>query len=392
MRFNRLWLKLAALAAATAIVSVVIAAVLVSRATTSDFGSYLQLIGRMNQMMGGNAGGMMGGNFGGAMGAPETAFLDSVRNSLWLAGVIAVVLAAVIAVVFSRQITAPLRRLSAAAGRVARGDLSFRVTSAATDEVGTLTNTFNRMVESLDKNQDLRRKLMGDLAHEMGTPLAVIQSNLEGMLDGVVAASPVNLASLHQEAILLARLVRDLRTMAQAEAGRLNLSPAPGDLGALVASIVAATGAEAKRKGVSLKLHVEPGLPPALMDTDRVSQIMVNLLSNALRYTSGGDSITVSIGFDEAGSRADRHLLVSVADTGQGISAEDLPRIFDRYYRGTPPQEKRVGGSGIGLTVVKELAEAHRGRVWVESAPGRGSTFFFTLPAGPDMTEHSKLL
>lgn len=372
MRINKLWLKMAVVTAATAVVGVLVATLLIRNSTNADFGSYLEHIGRMNQMMGGNAGGMMG--------APETEFLNSVHNSLWIAGGIAVAIAAIIALVFSRQITAPLRRLSLAASRVARGDLSYRVTPGSTDEVGNLANTFNSMVDSLEKNQDMRRKLMGDLAHEMGTPLAVIQSNLEGILDGVVEPSSSNISSLHQEAMLLSRLVKDLRTLSQVEAGKLNLSPAPGDIGALVSSIVTATEPEARRKNVALSMDIPPGLPRAMMDRDRVSQVVVNLLSNALRYTSEGDSIKVAVATKKGSGQSDQYLLVSVSDTGQGISEEELPHIFDRYYQGAQPKEKRSGGSGIGLTVVKELVEAHRGKVWAESARGKGSTFFFTLP------------
>jgi signal transduction histidine kinase len=214
----------------------------------------------------------------------------------------------------------------------------------------------------------------------MGTPLAVLQSNLEGMLDGVVPASPANISSLHQESLLLSRLVRDLRTLSQAESGGLGLAPVPGGLGDLLSSVVNGTTAEANRRNITLSFKSEPGLPPALMDRDRVAQIAENLLSNALRYTSAGGAVAVSLSLLSEASSS-RVLLVSVADTGQGISSEDLPNIFNRYYRGKQPAESRAGGSGIGLAVVKELVEAHRGKVWVESTPGQGSTFYFTLPA-----------
>ena len=132
---------------------------------------------------------------------------------------------------------------------------------------------------------------------------------------------------------------------------------------------------------MSLSMHVQPDLPKAMMDPDRVSQVVVNLLSNALRYTSESDAIEVTVATEKGNWPPNRYLLVAVADTGQGISEEDLQHIFDRYYQGSQPKGKRSGGSGIGLTVVKELVEAHKGNVWVESAPGKGSTFFFTIPA-----------
>ena len=372
MRINRLWLKFAAVSALTAIIGVIIAALLVRQAASSDFGHYLQRVRGMGQMMGG-LGGIM-------MGPSETEFLSAIGNSLWVAGIVAVAVAAIVAVLFSRQITAPLSRLSTAAARVKQGDLSHRVVSTSSDEVGNLTNDFNSMVDTLGQNQEARRKLMADLAHEMGTPLAVLQSNLEGMLDGVVDTSPATISSLHQESLLLSRLVSDLRTLSQAESGRLNLTVMPGDLAAVVSSIANATEPDAKRKGVSISVASEPGLPPAMMDKDRVSQVLVNLLSNALRYTSAGGRVRVSV-FPTRARSGGESLTVSVADTGQGISPEDLPYIFNHYYRGTQPAEKRADGSGIGLAVVKELVEAHKGKVWVESKEGEGSTFYFTLPA-----------
>ena len=371
MRINKLWLKMALVSAAAAVIAVIAVALLVRNATSTDFGKYLQLVGRMNQMMGRNSG---------MMGPSETSYLNAVNNSLWIAALIAVFLAVIVAFIFSRQITAPLSRLSVAAGKVARGDLSCRVKSTSGDEVGALSANFNCMVESLNNNQEMRRKLMADVAHEMGTPLAVIQSNLEGILDGVVEPNPASIGSLHQETLVLSRLVKDLRTLSLVESGHLNLAPAPADLGALAGDIVQATGAEALAKHVALHLNIEPGLPLAFIDRDRVSQIITNLLSNALRYTAENDAITVSVSHEPA-SEANQNLLVAVADTGQGIEPGDLAHLFERYFQGSNSREKRAGGSGIGLTVVRDLVEAHHGRVWVNSTPGKGSTFYFTLPA-----------
>ena len=372
MRVSGLWIKFALVSIATATISVLIAALLIHKSTTTDFEQYLRIIRGMGSMMGGSQKVMMGPS--------ENAFLGSIGNSLWIAGIIAVTVSIIIAVIFSRQVIAPLNRLSAVASSVKQGDLSRRINSNSNDEVGVLTNTFNSMVESLDKNQKTRRKFMTDLAHEMGTPLSIIQSNLEGIQDGVVEASPENISSIHQEVLLLSRLVRDLRTLSQAESSGLKLSLTPVDVGVLVSSIVNATEPETKRKEVSLKVQIEPGLPLGMMDKDRISQILVNLLSNALHYTSQGDSIGVSVALNKQTDKAGKSLMVSVSDTGQGISKEDLPYIFNHYYRGTQPREKRADGSGIGLAVVKELVEAHRGKVWVDSVQGKGSIFYFTLP------------
>ncbi len=370
MRLN-LWLKLTLAFAAAVTGGMLVAVVLVDRSTAFEFGRYLEHTGSMGSMMGPGMRGMMG--------LPETDFLTSVRNSLWIAGGLVVAISAALALLLSRQITSPIRRLSTAASWVARGDMSQRVEAKSKDEVGTLTATFNSMVDSLQKNQDTRRSLMADLAHEMSTPLAVMQSNLEGMMDGVVEPSAANISSLHEEALLLSRLVRDLRTLAQAESGRLELKLAPADLGEVIGSAANAMRQEASRKGITLSMDLPPGLPWAMVDSDRVCQVLGNLLTNAFRYTSEGGKVSIrvmNVGMDEGR----QGLLVSVSDTGQGIEAEDLPRVFDRYFQGAQNKEKRTG-SGIGLALVKGLVEAHGGKVWAESTPGIGSTFFFTLPA-----------
>lgn len=365
--------KLTIAFAATAVMGIVLAALLVDRATAAAFDRYLQRAADAGHMMRGMAA---------MMGIPERGFLQAVRIALATAGIAAVGLSVLVAIFLSRHITAPLRRLSAAAGRVARGDLSCRVPVDSDDEVGTLTGTFNGMVDSLKRNQEARRNLMSDLAHEMSNPLSVMQSNLEAMLDGVVEPSQSNISSLHEETLLLSRLVRDLRTLSQAESGRLALSPAPSNLGNVVKSVAQATEPEARHRNISLAVDVAPGLPQAVIDPDRISQVVGNLLSNALRYTSEGGNVKIGVSPYGANGNGASGIMVSVADTGQGIPEKDLPRIFDRYFRGSQSKDGRAG-SGIGLAVVKELVEAHRGRVWVESQQGKGSTFFFTVPSAP---------
>ncbi len=373
MRLNKLWIKFAFLCAGIAAIGIILAAILVRQATSNDFSHYLR------NARGQGQGGMMGGGVGAMMGVPETQFLSSVTSSLWIAGIVAVVAAAIIAVIFSRQITAPVIRLSKAASGVKRGDLSQRVKETSGDEVGSLSRDFNSMVDSLEVNRDSRRKLMADVAHEMGTPLAVLQSNLEGMQDGLVEPSPNNIASLHQETLLLRRLVRDLRVLSEADSGRLNLSSSDEDVSALVQAAVTAMEPEAKRLGIGLSFLPPAAPAKANVDSDRISQVATNLLSNSLRYTPEGGQIRVSVSTVRESGHG--RVKVSVQDTGQGISKEDLPHIFDRFYRGRN-HTKRADGSGIGLAVVKELVEAHEGRVWVESQEGEGSTFHFTVPVG----------
>lgn len=339
--------------------------------------------------------------------SPERRFLDAVNRALWLAGAVAMVAAVMLGLVVSRQITTPLQKMAAAARRVAGGDFAQRVDVKSGDETGVLADSFNTMAASLAKNEQQRKRLLSDIAHELRTPLSVIQGNLEGMMDGVVAANPERLASLREEVLLLNRLVTDLREISVAEAGGLRLHIEPVAVEDLSRSAIAAVETHAAERGVRLESKLHEGLPSVLADADRVGQVLRNLLTNALRYTPSGGSIAVSAVNEPAGtshqsspisyqlsaishqssitgrqsSGATGFVRITVSDTGSGIPAEDLPHVFDRFYRVDKSRTRASGGSGLGLAVAKQLVEAHGGRIWVESEPGRGSAFSFTLPA-----------
>lgn len=360
-----------------AVVGVAVVAFLVSRATTTEFLGYIEHNRLMQQMMRDPWEGL-GGR---PLGAPEQGFLDAVRNSLWLAAAIAVAAAVALSLLIARRLVAPLRQLTHAAKRVAAGDLSQRVEVPSRDELGDLAGAFNSMAQALERNEELRRHLVADIAHELRTPLTVLQGNLEAMLDGVIKPTPANLAALHDEILLLSRLVTDLGTLSLAEAGKLELHRMPGNLAALVERTVAASEAQAQERGIALSLEMADSNHPVLIDQDRVSQVLRNLLSNAFRYTSAGGSVRVHVGSNPDGAAM---MKVSVADTGSGIPTTELPYVFDRFYRADKSRSRATGGSGIGLAIVKQLVEAHGGRVWAESVPGRGSTFHFTLPIAKD--------
>ena len=276
-----------------------------------------------------------------------------------------------------------LNRLSLAANRVASGDFSQRVEVRSKDELASLAAAFNTMAESLAKTEDQRKRLFSDIAHELKTPIAVIQGNLEAIAAGVADPTPERISSLQEETALLTRLVTDLRDLSLAESGQLKLHPQPTDLAELIRGAVAGVQAQAEERGVEVTATAEEGLPPVLADPDRVGQVLRNLIANALRYTPGAGSIRVSAGLDgQAGpsARGVRPAWVSVADTGSGIPSEDLPHIFDRFYRVDKSRSRASGGSGLGLAVVKQLVEAHGGKVWAESELGKGTVFHFTLP------------
>ncbi len=300
----------------------------------------------------------------------ESEFLDKVNAALLWAGLAAAVLALGLGLVLARQLTAPLRTLTQAAHHLAEGQTP-QVKIHSRDEIGELGQAFNRMSQSLARQETLRRNLMADIAHELRTPLTVMRGDLEALLDGVFEPTPEALASLQEETLLLSRLVDDLRALAQAEAGQLRLERRPTDLAELLRGVVASFDLQAEGQGQTLSLDVPADLPPANVDPQRVRQVVANLVSNALRHAPKSGRVAVSAA---AGGGS---VQISVADDGPGIAAEDLPHIFDRFWRGGGV---RVDGSGLGLAIARELVRAHGGRIWVESAPGVGSTFHLTLP------------
>lgn len=339
-------------------------------------------------MMGSGAGHMSPGSMGQMMGSwqspssvvgpSEQEYLSGFNGALWLGGLGAALVALGLAVFSARRITRPLRRLAEASARIAGGDLTQRVEVPSKDELGELASSFNSMAEALARNEEARRHMVTDIAHELRTPLTVLQGNLEGMLDGVVPLSKDTVATLHQETHLLSRLISDLRELSLAESGRLELHRVPTDLPALVKQAANKMVSQARAKDISLDTQVPPALPYVDLDPDRISQILANLLSNALRHTPNGGRIVLTL--EEAPDGNDRSVRISVADTGSGIPPEDLPYVFDRFYRADRSRSRSTGGSGLGLAIVKQLVQAHGGRIWVESQPGRGAAFYFTLP------------
>ena len=303
---------------------------------------------------------------------PEQVFFARLdRRILWsLAAALVLSLAA--AWLLGRHILGPVEALTEGARRIQRGDLSQRIEIVETnDEVGELASAFNAMATSLERNDDLRRNLVNDVAHELRTPLTRLQAQLEALIDGLAPASEERLRSLHADTLLLGRLVHDLEELARAEAGRLRLDIEDVDVAALLR---AAGDAFEGLRGAGLRLDLQAELPPARCDAQRVRQMVDNLLTNARTHTPTGGSITLE-------SRAhDEHVEVAVRDTGPGLAPDELERVFERFVRVDPSRQRATGGAGLGLAIVAQLAEAQGGRAWVESELGTGARFAFTLP------------
>lgn len=309
--------------------------------------------------------------------AQQQEFLTRTNLSLLLAGVVAGALALVFGFLLFYQITAPLHALTTAARKIAAGDFTARVANPRDDEVGQVGRAFNAMAEGLAQSEAARRNMIADIAHELRNPLGVIQGQLEGMLDGVFPTTGEQIASLYDETVLLARLISDLRDLALADAGQLQITRQPTNLRALIEKTASAFALPANEKNISLTTQITEPLPQLNLDAQRIEQVLRNLIGNALRHTPEGGTVRVEC--TAVGGRQSA-VIARVSDTGAGISREDLPHVFERFWRGDKSRSRAGGGAGLGLAIAKQLIAAHGGAIGVESEAGRGATFWFTLP------------
>jgi signal transduction histidine kinase len=272
-----------------------------------------------------------------------------------------------------RRISAPLGDLLEAAGHITEGDYSQRVVERGPAELRALARAFNEMAARLQLTEEQRRDLMADITHELRTPLTVIQGNLEGFLDGVYSPYEARLKSLLEETQILARLVEDLRTLALAESGALQLKKEPTDLALLIGETVSAFRTQADAAGVKIDIQAGSDLPVLNLDPERFRQVLSNLIANALRYTPRDGNIHVS--YMTIRSDDGKYAEVTVQDTGVGIAPDVLPNIFNRFYK-----SRDSSGTGLGLPIARHLVEAHAGKITAESEPGRGTTMRIRLP------------
>lgn len=305
----------------------------------------------------------------------EQAFLRSISVIAVVGGVTSGLVALLVAWLVARRLTRPLRSLTEAARRLSRGERHTPIAPPRDAELAELAVAFNTMAAGLDHAEALRRQMIADIAHELRTPLSVLRLQIEGLEDGIEQPTPATFASLHQEVTLLARLVDDLRLLSLADAGQLSLDIQPLDPCEVIDRAAAAAAARARRQQIDLRAACAPGIPRVAADPQRLAQMLGNLIENALRYTPPGGRVNV-----RATPAADGRIQFEVADTGPGIAPEDLPRVFDRFFRADKAREREKGGSGLGLAIVQRLAEAHGGRATVTSQPGQGACFSIVLP------------
>ncbi len=299
-------------------------------------------------------------------------FLESVNRRMIYAGAIGLAVALLLGWLLIRQLTRPLNKLNRATRKISEGELEHRVSIGADDELGELAESFNQMASNLQESEEIRRRMIGDIAHELRTPLTVLSGEVEAIREGLYEPTDEKLKEIQEDINLLNRLVEDLRELTLAEAGELKLNKGPVDLTELVERVSRKLSDAGKESGVKLETDLPESLPEIDLDADRISQVINNLVKNAFRHTENGE---VRISLEDR----PEEIGVEVSDTGEGIPAEKLDLVFDRFYRAD--SSRSAGDStGLGLSIAKELVEAHGGELWIDSEFGEGTTVGFSLP------------
>ncbi|MGB1285434.1 MAG: sensor histidine kinase, partial [Aggregatilineales bacterium] len=301
-------------------------------------------------------------------------FVETVNWSLMLAAGLAGLAAVFMTVTLSRQILIPVADLTLAAKDLKAGNLNQRVDIIGSGEIADLAKAFNAMADTLRQNEEVRRNMVSDIAHELRTPLTNIRGYLEALQDGFIQPDKETVNLLHEEAMLLNRLIQDLQELALAESGQLRFVKQAVNLDEVMEQTVSMLRPGASSKAIQLNSEVPDELPPVYADEKRVAQIMRNLINNAISYTPADGAVYVSAITGET------EIEVTISDTGEGIAREHLPYLFERFYRVDPSRSRITGGAGLGLAIVKQLVEGQGGNILVESEVGRGTSFIFTLP------------
>ncbi len=301
-------------------------------------------------------------------------FLNRINLQTLLGGLTAIAIALVLAIILSRSFTRPIRELTAATQVASQGNLPQQVPVRSRDELGQLATSFNRMSADLARSLNLRRQMTADIAHELRTPISIILGHAEAVHDGVLPPSSETFEIVREEAERLEHLVDDLRTLSMADAGELKLAVRPYAPEKLLNDVQKIFAHQASQGNITLNLEIEPGLPEIEVDPERMKQVFGNILDNALRYTPENGNILLSA------NAADHNVEMKIQDSGPGVAAEDLDRIFERLYRTESSRARDKGGSGLGFAIAKSIVEKHNGKIWAESKPGEGLTVIVQIP------------
>jgi two-component system sensor histidine kinase BaeS len=311
-------------------------------------------------------------------GPAEEDFIKELNSRLALFSIPVFLLSLLGSYFIAWYLTGPVRSLTRGADEIAKGNLRHEVKVSGGGELAQLARTFNSMSRELACAQAMRKQFFADATHELKTPLTVIKGNLEGMLDGVIAPDREHLALLLEETEFLNSIVGDIRTLALMDSGQVKLELKLEDLSLLVPECMRRFRTISPKSWLKMSEEYYSGPLPAKVDADRLAQVLVNLLTNASHYTHAGDVIGIKTAPASLGDSPAAE--ITVWDTGSGIPADDLPYVFERFYRADKSRDRRTGGSGLGLAIVKRLVELHGGRVSVESTQGKGASFSVILP------------
>jgi signal transduction histidine kinase len=304
----------------------------------------------------------------------ELEFIERTNRTLFYGALIGAVIALFLGIFLSQTITRPIRELTRATHAISEGDLSQQVPVRTNDELGELARAFNKMSAELSRSVNARKQMTADIAHELRTPLSLILGHAEAVHDGVLPPTKENFEIIREEAARLEHLVEDLRTLSLADAGELSIQPQPIEPDRLLREVTSLYQYQAQKKNISLELDITPPLPTLEVDPGRMTQVLTNILDNALRHTPEGGRVTLSA--KQTGDRVE----LAVQDSGPGLPKEETERIFERFYRADASRRRDDGGSGLGLAIAKSIVQAHGGQVWAESDAGKGLKIVISLP------------
>jgi len=304
----------------------------------------------------------------------ELEFIERINMTLLYGALIGAAIALLMGILLSRSLTRPIRELTRATHAVSEGDLSQQVPVRSRDELGELAQSFNQMSAELSRSVNARKQMTADIAHELRTPLSLILGHAEAVHDGVLPPTRENFEIIRDEATRLEHLVNDLRILSLADAGELTLVAEIVEPGRLLQEVASLYRYRTQQKDINMQLDIAPHLPAIDVDFGRMTQVLTNILDNALRYTAEGGSIILSA------REANDQVELAIQDSGSGLNAQALARIFDRFYRVDAARQREDGGSGLGLAIAKSIVQAHAGQISAESEEGKGLKIIITLP------------